>query len=190
MAASLRSISDLVGLCLVEQSGNRKSFRKAELSKRSGELFAVGRLAVPAGLILHEADALALDGVGKNDGWLADGGFGLLENVDQLAHVVTAGAQDVPAEAGVLFGERLNLHHILDQAVDLQAVAVDDGDDVVETEVAGLHRRLPHLAFLLFAIAHQAEDLVPLTGRARCKRHAHRNAQPLPKRAGGDFNTR
>ena len=89
-------------------------------------------------------------------------GAGLRECVDNLAHVVAVDAQHLPAEARVLVGERLHLHHVFHPAVDLQAVAVDDGDDVVELEVAGLHRRFPHLALLLLAVAHQAKDLVLL----------------------------
>ena len=62
-------------------------------------------------------------------------------------------------------------------------------------EVTGLHGRFPHLALLLFAVAHQAKDLVVLAPRffavdARGQRHAHRDAQTLAERARRNLNAR
>jgi len=46
--------------------------------------------------------------------------------------------------------------------VNLQAIGVDDGDDVIQMEMSGFHGASPNLALLLFAVAHQAEDFVLL----------------------------
>jgi len=143
---------------------------------------------VPAGLTFHKADALPLDGVGEDHDGSACCRACLLQSVDNLAHVVAVDAQHVPAKCRVLGGERFYLHHVFDQAVDLQAVAINHGDDVVEMKVAGLHRRFPHLALLLLAVAHQAEDLVLPAIDAGGERHPDRDAEPLAEGAGGDFD--
>ena len=117
---------------------------------------------MPAGDILHEADALAFDGVGENDHGLAHDRAGLREGLDQLVHVVAVNVQNLPAKGGVFLIQRLDFHHVLHPAVNLQTIGVDDGDDVIQMEMSGFHGGFPNLALLLFAVAHQAEDFVLL----------------------------
>ena len=180
----------LVTLCLVQQLLNRYAFAQGQLLERCIQLLAIRRFAVPARLILHEADALALDRIGEDNHRLAHHRPGPLEGVNDLVHVVAVDAQNLPAEAGVLLVQRLHLHHVLDPAIDLQAIAIDDADDVVQVEVSGLHRGLPDLALLLFSIAHQTEDFVALAVQLGRQRHAHGNTQALSQRARGDLNPR
>ena len=53
---------------------------------------------------------------------------------------------------------------------------------------ARLHRCLPDLAFLLFAVAHDAEIMVIFFVAAAGKRDAYGDAQALAERSSGDFN--
>ena len=117
---------------------------------------------MPSGNVLHEADAFAFDGVGDDDGGLARSGFrfGIFQRFDDLFHVVAVDGDHIPSEAAIFIFERLDVHHVFHPAVDLQAVAVDDADQVIELEVARLHGGLPDLAFLLLAVAHDAEDMM------------------------------
>ena len=52
-----------------------------------------------------------------------------------------------------LVGERHGVVDLLDGAVDLQAVVVDDHAEVIELLVAGKHGGLPDLALLALAVA-------------------------------------
>jgi hypothetical protein len=144
---------------------------------------------MPAGLVLHKAHAFALDGVGQNHDRLAAGGAGLRECRNELLHVVPVRVHNLPSKTCVFVGERLYLHHVFDPSIDLQAIAVDDGDDVVEVVVAGLHSGFPDLALLLFAVAHEAEYFVLPAVDARGQSHADGDAEALAKRAGRNFNT-
>ena len=96
----------------------------------------------------------------------------------------------VPTEAGVFCTQRVDVHDVFDQAINLQAIAIHDGNHVIEVEVSGLHRCFPNLAFLLLAVAHDAEDLVLLFIESRRQGESHCNAQPLAKRSRGGFNPR
>ena len=145
---------------------------------------------MPAWLILHKADALALDSISEDDYGLAYRRPGLLEHIHHLIHVVSIDAQNIPSKAGVLRAKRFHLHHVFYPAVDLKSVAVDDGNDVVQTEMAGFHGRFPNLAFLLFSVAHQAKDFVALSVQSCCQRHAYGDAQTLTQRSRGNLNTR
>ena len=60
-------------------------------------------------------------------------------------------------------------------------IAVDDGlaDQVVETVVAGCHRRFPDLPFLLLAITHDAERLISLAIQLGGQRDAYCDTEAL-----------
>ena len=145
---------------------------------------------MPSGNVFHKADAFAFDGVGDDDGGLARSGFrfGILQRFDDLLHVVAVDGDDIPSEAAIFIFKRLDIHHVFYPAVDLQPVAVDDADQVIELEVARFHRGFPDLAFLLLAVAHDAEDVVIFLVQLGDERDADGNAQALAERTGGDFN--
>ena len=145
---------------------------------------------MPSGNVFHEADTFAFDGIGDDDGGLSASGlgFGILQRLDHLLHVVAVDGDHVPSEAAIFFLERLDIHHVFDPAIDLEAVAIDDTDEVVELEVARFHRGFPDLAFLLLAISHDAEDMVTLLVQPGGQREADGDAQTLAERACGDFH--
>ena len=134
---------------------------------------------MPAGNVLHEADALALDGVGQNDRRLAHGRARLLQRFHHLLHVMTIAAQHFPPEGTVFLVERLDVHDVLNAAVNLQPVLVHDADQVIELVAYGLHGGFPDGAFLLLAITHDAEHLVGLAGELARERRADGHAQAL-----------
>ena len=115
---------------------------------------------------------------------------GLLERVDDLVHVVTVDAEHVPTEASVFCGQGLDVHHIFNPSIDLQAVAINDRDQVIELVMSRFHCGFPDLTFLLLAIAHDAEDLVTLLVEAGGQRHSYGDAQTLAQRSGRSFHTR
>ena len=86
--------------------------------------------------------------------------LGRFQGIDDLPHVMAVDAHHLPAESLVFGGERLDVHHRLSLAVNLQMVVVEDGNEVVELVLRGLHGRLPDLPLLLLAVAHDAEDVV------------------------------
>ena len=103
---------------------------------------------MPTGLVLHEADTLALDGVHEDAGGLA-GTLGLMEEGEgffDLVKVVAVNGGDVAAEGLALFVHRGGVHHVAGPAVNLQAVQVDDDAQVIQVIVGGEHQRLPDLA--------------------------------------------
>src|ERR1039458_1705695 len=147
---------------------------------------------MPSGNVLHEADALAFHRVGKDQSGLAGDWnvLRLLQSVQDLRHVVAVNLDDFPAKAAITLVQRFDVHYVLDPAVNLQTVAVNDGHQIVEFEVRCLHGGFPDIAFLLFAVAHDAEHrmlaAVEFAGQGR----ADRNAEALSQRSAGDFDTR
>ncbi len=186
----MRSTSSLVLLGVREQLLDRNLAVKAEFLQALVHLFEIRRLAVPSGNVFHEADAFAFHGVGDDHRRPAASDPGFFQRLNHLPHVMPIDGDDLPAEAGILLFQRLDVHDVFHPAVDLQTVAVDDADKVVEIEVAGFHGRFPDLAFLLLAVAHDAEDAVILLVELGGEREADRDAQPLAERTGGDFNAR
>ncbi len=155
-----------------------------ELSEALPHLVDAGRLAVPAGDVLHEVDALALRGVRQDQGRLALDALRLLKGAHDLGHVVAVDLEHLPIERAVLVDERIDVHDVFHPPVDLEPVLVDDAADVVEAIVPGLHRGLPDLAFLLLAVTHQAVDAVVPLVEPRGESAPDGERQALTERAG------
>src|ERR1035438_6229562 len=104
---------------------------------------------MPSGNVLHEADALAFHRVGKDQSGLAGDWnvLRLLQSVQDLRHVVAVNLDDFPAKAAITLVQRFDVHYVLDPAVNLQTVAVNDGYQIVEFEVRCLHGGFPDIAF-------------------------------------------
>ena len=82
-----------------------------------------------------------------------------LESFFNRSQVVAVDGLHFPIERAELVGQRLNVHHLVDRAVDLAVVVVDDRDEVVELELGGGHEGLPALPFLHLAIAEDHDGL-------------------------------
>ena len=94
------------------------------------------------------------------------------QNVDDFLHVVAVDVANFPAERRELLGKVAWIAYLLCIAVNLQAVAIDDCDQVVELVVRGEHRRLPNLAFLAFAIAEEGEHAMFVAIEPQARRKA------------------
>ena len=107
---------------------------------------------MPAYLVLHERNALALDGL-HDDGVGLVGLFRLVQRVLDLIEVVAVDDDGVKAEGLELGIERLYAADFLGGAVDLQTVAVHDDGQVIKAVVTREHRGFPDLALFAFAVA-------------------------------------
>ena len=99
-------------------------------------------------------------------------------------------SHDPPAEGLVLLGDRLDGHHRVGLAVNLQMIVVQDGHDIVEFVVSRFHGSFPDLSLLLLAIAHNAKDAVREAIEPARERTAYGDAQTLPQRARRTFHAR
>jgi len=156
-----------------------------ELRLRLRELLVVRGLAVPAGVVLHVAHALALDRLGEDHGGLALDGLGFLVGGLDLLEVMAVDLDDVPAEGLELLVEGLGRHDVLGRAVDLQPVHIDAGAEIVEMILGGGHHGLPDLALGQLAVAKNGVDAVVLVGLLAGQRHAGRHGNALAQGAGG-----
>src|SRR2546428_7998985 len=69
-----------------------------DLADRADRLGGLRRLAVPLGVVLHERDPLALDGVGDDKRRCPTGGLCLIERFVDVVHVLPVDLEDGPAE--------------------------------------------------------------------------------------------
>ena len=117
---------------------------------------------MPACLIFHERDALALDGLRKDHGRLALDGRRFREGSLDAVEIMAVDRNDVAAERFELLVLRFGRHDVRRLAVDLEAVDVDDGAEVVEFILRGRHHCFPYLAFRDLAVAEDRVDTVIL----------------------------
>ena len=137
---------------------------------------------MPANLTLHEGDAFALGGFAHDARGHAVGLAGLGEGGAQLSEVVAVGDLDhMELERTELIGDGHRGVDLLDGAIDLQAVVVDDQAEVIERVVARKHSGLPHLALLNLAVAQQGIGAIDIAPMLSGKRHSHGSGDALAK---------
>ncbi len=104
--------------------------------------------------------------------------------------VVPVAGHDVPVERAPLVGDRVQAHHLFDEAVDLSLVVVEDDAQVVELELGRRHRRLPDLPLLRLAVADHRVDAELVAVQLRRQRHPDRDREPLAERSGRRLDAR
>ena len=146
---------------------------------------------MPADLVLHEGDTLALHRLGDDAGRAPLGRPRLGEGSAELVEVIAVGdLDDMEPERAELVGDGHRGVDLLDGPVDLQAVVVDDDAEVVEVMVAGEHGRLPDLPLLDLAIAEKGVDAPRPAERLGGEGHAHGGGHALAEAAGGHVDAR
>ena len=123
------------------------------------------------------------DGVGP-----APDGPRLVQSGDVRSDVVAVDLLRGPAKGAPFVGDRLHVEH--DSAIRLDAVAVDQRDQVVEPEARTGHRGLPGRALLHLAVRNFAEDSCRRFGKPEAERHADRLPEALAERAADDLDAR
>ena len=106
----------------------------------------------------------------------------------QRGQVVAVDLVHVPAEGAPLVGQRFHADHVVDPAVELIAVAIDDGDQVGQPVMRGEQRRFPDLPFLHLAVAQHDEDAEIALAQARADRHAGAVGQRVADGAGAEVH--
>ena len=96
----------------------------------------------------------------------------------------------LPAEGLPLVAQRFHADHVVDLAVELVAVAVDDGDQARQLVVRGEQRRFPHLPFLHLAIAQHHEHVEVSLAHAAAQGHAGAVGERVADGAGTEIDAR
>ena len=142
---------------------------------------------MPAHLILHKGNALALDRVPQD----ALGYAGRVRRGQSRLNGVQVMAVDlvqIKAESLYLGGQVAQGHDLVVAAVDLQAVVVDDDRQIVQLVVSGGHKCLPNLPLLALAVTQQGKDLRVLAQLFGAQSHAHSDGAALAQGAGGGIH--
>jgi hypothetical protein len=145
---------------------------------------------VPAGLVGHEGDSLALLGLGDDRGGHAVVQRLVHRSVD-LFEVVAVDNDGVPAECLDAALVRLHVPLELGGTALAQPVDVDDGGDVVELLEACPGEALPDGALGALAVADNRPHVVRGAQRTLGGHgHAYGDGKALSERSGGDVDPR
>src|SRR5688572_15403793 len=122
---------------------------------------------MPGSRVLHEGNTLALDSVGDDDCRAVHHRSGPFQGVDHGVLVVAVDFLHIPAESTPLIGKGVLTHDVLNIAIILHAVTVNDGCEVAELVVRSRHRCFPDLAFIELSVTQEAIDSVIPSVEAR-----------------------
>ena len=111
-----------------------------------------------------------------------------MKGIHDRLHVVAVDLPRIPAEGAPFVRHRLHVEH--DPSVRLDAVAVDQRDEIVEPKTRAGHRRLPGRTLLHLAIREFDEYPRRRRGMAESERHAHPLPQTMTERPADDLDAR
>src|SRR5579885_442218 len=146
---------------------------------------------MPARLGLHELHALSLQRM-RDDADRPLAREVRLEAAQQdreRGHVMAVHLMHLPAEGAPFVRKRLDAHHLLDLAVELKAVAVDDGDEIASLVMGGGHGGGPDLTFLHLAVAEENVDIEVELLPPSAADHAEPGRERVPDRARAEIDT-
>ena len=137
----------------------------------------VGEAVVPEDVLLHEGHAVALDGVGNDDGGLAIsfGGQGLAQGV----MVVAVDLMDIPAEGLPFGGQGAGVQGIIAEVQALHMVVVHNGHQIVKAEVGCQLGSFPDGALVAFAVAQDYKHAMIFLVLPGCQGHTGTGGQAV-----------
>ncbi|ODT76887.1 MAG: hypothetical protein ABS76_29390 [Pelagibacterium sp. SCN 64-44] len=151
-----------------------------------------GRLPRPRAQASRDAsrDAFALEGFCDDAARLGTRlvGLHLTQLLGKLDDVVAIDHMHLPAESAPFLVQRLDGDDVIDLAVELVAIAIDNGDDVGKRMAGSVERRFPDLPFLHLAVAEQHEDVEILALDARAMGHADAIGKGMADGAGAEID--
>ncbi len=157
---------------------------RPDLGQGGRELVRLERLAVPAVFPFYEGYALPLDRLGQQDRGLSrlpDLGQAGKQGID----VVPVDDEGVPTERLELSGENARVapvHGFLGLA---ETIDVDDGAEVLETEMGAGVGRFPDRSLRALAVPHDDENPPGRFSELHGRGHPHPDRKALSERAGG-----
>ena len=128
---------------------------------------------MPAGIVLHERDAFALDGLRDDADRSVLHLARFLIGSSDLVKIMTVDIDHVPLESLELLVDGIRAVDVRDRAVNLQIVVVHDCDQIIETVVSCEHCCLPYFALLDLAVTEDGIDSPVRLIHFRCQCHTH-----------------
>ncbi|MNK85587.1 hypothetical protein D3C87_1054720 [compost metagenome] len=147
---------------------------------------------MPAGLGFHVGNPFAFHRIGDDAHRLGATGIGL-EATQQAGHggqVMAIDHVGFPAESDPFVRQRLDADDVVDIAVELVAVAVDDRHQLADFMVSGAQCRFPDLPFLHLAVAEHHVGGERLAQHPSGQRHAQATGQGMADGTGRKIHPR
>ena len=133
---------------------------------------------MPASLIFHKGNTLALYRMGNNCSRHALCAARFCKRLTQLFHIVAVcNVNYMEIESAELLVDRIRGAYVLDLSIDLQTVVIYNKHEIIQLMEAGKHRSFPNLSFLNLAIAQKRiyAELFVCHFSAQCHADSGRN---------------
>ena len=127
---------------------------------------------MPVDLIFHKGNTFSLNGFGNDAGWFALAFLRCHQGVVNGFIVMSVNAENIPSESTEFVLKRSRTDYLGCRAVDLQAVFIDNGTQIVAVIMGGSHGCFPDLAFFRLTVADQAVDAVGISVQFIGQAHA------------------
>ena len=132
---------------------------------------------------------MALVGAGDNSRWAAWLPRRRRQDFAQRSVIVPVDFDDRPSEGKEFVRQRLKITRVRHGGTLLEAVAIDDEHESIESSVGSDHHRLPVGTLLQFTIADDDEGTPGRALQVSGDGHAHTDGQPVTQRTGARLDS-
>ena len=168
----------------------QSSYESQQVPKALRKFVIIGSLAVPASVVFHEGDILALDRLHQNHGRLSRALVRMecLERTFECREVMSVNRDDSTTERLEFLINRCRVHDICRRTVNLKPVYVHRNAEIVELKMCGKHSCLPHLPLGKLAVTEKRIEIDVLAKILCSLCHSCRRRDSLPERARGHID--
>src|SRR5262245_46216347 len=143
---------------------------------------------MPLSHIVHKANPLTLSGLRQDQARFPRDKWDGAECVHQLADVVAITFANRKSKRGEFFAERLELADVFGRSGDLQSVAVNNRDQVIEPIMRGGHASFPVRTFSQLAVPQQGKGAIVIAILLGSQGNADGEGQSVPQCTGVLFD--
>src|SRR5581483_10023470 len=131
---------------------------RAKLLKCHICLLSIRRLTMPFVFAFELRHSFAWNSMRHDESWLFKNSFRFFKRAGDLANVVAVDLNDVPSECDVLIDERLEGHDVLRISIDLNIIAINDCDEIIQLFFSCQKHCFPCISCVVLTVAHKAID--------------------------------
>src|SRR4029077_4822640 len=152
------------------------------------KFLVAGDSVVPLRHVVHKTNALSFASFRQDQTWFPGRKWHVLERPHQIADVVPVTPANRKAKGFEFFSQGLELHDVFSGTGDLQAIPVDNGDQIIESIMRRGHSGFPVGTLCQFAVAEERKDAIVLAILLGCQCPSHCERQPVSECASVLFD--
>src|SRR5712692_1259987 len=130
---------------------------------------------MPFVIVLHERDTFSHKRMSDDYRRFPFQCMRMLDGLEKFFNVIAIAFEDMPVERFPFISERLKVHDLVCEIVNLAIISIDDSDEIVNVVMSCSHHGFTDLSLVELAVSMKAVDTIRLLVEAQTEGTPYRN---------------